>query len=201
MPFTSTLIQIINDHLSAHCLCDARFSTGLMAGIAHDATRRDDDRNAIVQYPVLVDLNGEGTDISISDTYPITIYHRIGSKTYTTKPAGSYGNRQNEVTEKTDVKLVVAAWSNRISLSQEDLEALITSNFPDTIAADQYAGYQLSRVAAVLQGSNLNREQVWKEEYKGIPYDLKPEQILFSIKYQIEADYKKGCFKLLECQN
>ena len=142
-----------------------------------------------------------GTDISISDTYPITLYHRIGTKTYTAKPAGSYGNRQNEVTEKTDVKLVVAAWSNRISLSQEDLEALITSNFPDTIAADQYAGYQLSRVAAVLQGSNLNREQVWKEEYKGIPYDLKPEQILFSIKYQIEADYKKGCFKLLECQS
>lgn len=201
MPFTSTLIQIVNDHLSMHCLCDARFSNGLIAGIAQDATRRDDDRNAVVQYPVLVDLNGEGTDISISDTYPITLYHRIGAKTYTAKPAGSYGNRQNEVTEKTDVKLIVAAWSNRISLSQEDLEALITSNFPDTISADQYAGYQLSRVAAVLQGSNLNREQVWKEEYKGIPYDLKPEQILFSIKYQIEADYKKGCFKLLECQN
>lgn len=200
MPFTSTLIQIVNDHLSAHCLCDARFANGLMAGIAHDATRWDDDRSAVVQYPVLVDLNGDGTDISISDTYPITLYHRILSKTYTTKPAGSFGNRQNEVTEKTDVKLVVAAWSNRISLSQEDLESLITSNFPDSIAPELYTGYQLSRVAAVLQGSTLNREQVFKEEYKGIPYDLKPEQILFSIRYQIEADYKKGCFKLLECQ-
>ena len=65
MPFTSTLIQIINDHISAHSLCDARFSNGLIAGIAQDATRRDDDRNAVVQYPVLVDLTGEGVSSPI----------------------------------------------------------------------------------------------------------------------------------------
>jgi hypothetical protein len=200
MPFTSSLIQIINDHLTTHCLCDTRFATGMIGGVAYDATRRDDDKNTIVQYPVLTDLTGEGTDISISDTYPITIYHRILSKSYTPKPNGSFGDRQNEVTEKTDVKMVIAGWTNRLSMTQEDLEALITSNFPDAIKPALYAPFKLMRMAATLQGSVLSREQVFKEEYKGIPYDIKPEQILFSIRYQIESDYKKGCFTILDCQ-
>ena len=201
MPFTSSLIQIINDHLTTHCLCDTRFATGMIGGIAYDATRRDDDHSAIVQYPVLTDLAGQGTDISLSDTYPITIYHRVLGKAYTPKPNGSYGSRQNEVTERTDIKMVVAGWTNRLSLTAEDLEALITSDFPDTIAPALYAPYKLMRVSSTLQNSTLNREQVFREEYKGIPYDLKPEQILFSIRYQIEADYRKGCFTILDCQS
>jgi hypothetical protein len=198
--FTSSLIDLINDHIKTNCLCDPRFAAGMIGGIAYDATRRDDDHGAIVQYPVLNDLNGEGTDISINDTYPITIYHKVLSKNYIPKPVSNYGDRQKEVTEKTDIKMVVAGWTNRLNLSQEDLEALITSNFPDSIAPALYAPYKLLRVAATLQNSTLSKEQVFREEYKGIPYDLKPEQILFSIRYQIEADYKKGCFTLLDCQ-
>ena len=198
--FTSSLISIINQQIQDRCLCDTRFAAGMIGGIAYDATRRDDDKNSFVQYPVLTGLSGDGTDISINDTYPITIYHRILSRSYVPKSNGSFGDRQNEVTEKTDVKMVVAGWTNRLSLSQEDLEALITSNFPDSIAPSLYAPYKLMRMAAILQSSTLSREQVFKEEYKGIPYDLKPEQILFSIRYQIETDYKKGCFTLLDCQ-
>lgn len=200
MPFTSSLISIINDHLTTNCLCDPRFAAGMIGGVAYDATRRDDDHNTIVQYPVLSTLSGEGTDISINDTYPITIYHKIISKSYTPKNNGNFGDRQNEVTEKTDIKMVVAGWTNRLSLTQEDLEALITSNFPDSIKPALYAPYNLMRVAATLQNSTLSKEQVFKEEYKGISYDLKPEQILFSVRYQIESDYKKGCFSILDCQ-
>jgi hypothetical protein len=196
MPYQSAIIDIINSQISATALCDARFTNGSINGIAYDGT--ENDSTAVRVYPVVFDLAGNGTKVNPDDTYPIQIYHKILNKTYQVKPT-SVGDRANVVSEKTDVKMVVAGWTSRLGLAQEDLEALITSTFPDQISAALYAPLKLQNLVITLQSSVLDRAQVYRDEYRGLPYQVKPEQILFAIRYQIESTYKKGCFIISDC--
>jgi hypothetical protein len=203
--FQSAIIDIINTRLLATTLSDGRFANGSVNGIAYDAMQSDSSGTRI--YPVVLpviaghtDISGNTVRVSPDDTYPIQIYHKILNKSYQVKPS-SVGSRSNVVSEKTDVKMVVAGWTNRLCLTQEDLEALITSDFPDQIDPSLYVPLKLQNLVVTLQSSVLDRAQVYAGEYKGIPYQVKPEQILFAIRYQIESTYKKGCFIITDCQS
>ena len=195
--FQSAIIDIINTQIMTDTLCDVRFVGASVSGIAYDGTEMDSTGTRV--FPVVYDLTGNGTKINPDDTYPIQIYHKILNKTYQVKPS-SVGSRANVVSEKADVKMVVAGWTSRLQLTQEDLEALITSNFPDQISPSLYTPLRLQNLFVTLQSSVLDRAQVYAGEYRGIPYQVRPEQILFSIRYQIESTYKKGCFIITDCQ-
>ena len=195
--FQSAIIDIINTQIMTDTLCDVRFVGASVSGIAYDGTEMDSTGTRV--FPVVYDLTGTGTKINPDDTYPIQIYHKILNKTYQVKPS-SVGSKANVVSEKTDVKMIVAGWTNRLQLTQEDLEALITSNFPDQISPSLYTPLRLQNLVVTLQSSVLDRAQVYAGEYRGIPYQVRPEQILFSIRYQIESTYKKGCFIITDCQ-
>ena len=195
--FQSAIIDIINTQIMTDTLCDVRFVGASVSGIAYDGTEMDSTGTRV--FPVVYDLTGNGTKINPDDTYPIQIYHKILNKTYQVKPS-SVGSRANVVSEKTDVKMIVAGWTSRLQLTQEDLEALITSNFPDQISPSLYTPLRLQNLVVTLQSSVLDRAQVYAGEYRGIPYQVRPEQILFSIRYQIESTYKKGCFIITDCQ-
>ena len=195
--FQSAIIDIINTQIMTDTLCDVRFVGASVSGIAYDGTEMDSTGTRV--FPVVYDLTGNGTKINPDDTYPIQIYHKILNKTYQVKPS-SVGSKANVVSEKTDVKMIVAGWTSRLQLTQEDLEALITSNFPDQISPSLYTPLRLQNLVVTLQSSVLDRAQVYAGEYRGIPYQVRPEQILFSIRYQIESTYKKGCFIITDCQ-
>ena len=197
MPFQSAIIDIINTQIMTDTLCDVRFVGASVNGIAYDGTEVDSTGTRV--FPVVYDLTGNGTKINPDDTYPIQIYHKILNKTYQVKPS-SVGSRANVVSEKTDVKMIVAGWTSRLQLTQEDLEALIASNFPDQISPSLYSPLKLQNLVVTLQSSVLDRAQVYAGEYRGIPFQVSPEQILFSIRYQIESTYKKGCFIITDCQ-
>lgn len=193
----SAIISIINSQLLTNTLCDSRFANASINGIAYDGTEVDSSGTRI--YPIVCDLSGNGSKVNPDDTYPIQVYHKILNKSYQVKPT-SAGDRSNVVSERTDVKMVVTGWMNPLQLTQEDLEALLTSNFPDQIAPSLYTPLKLRNLVVTLQSSVLDRAQVFREEYRGIPYQVKPEQILFSIRYQYESTYKKGCFIITDCQ-
>jgi hypothetical protein len=198
MPFNSAIINIINTQIANNSLCGTTFANAMYYGIAYDSTDVDSAGTRI--YPAVLpvingvqDLSGNYIKVSPDDTYPLQIYHKILNKSYQIKPS-SVGSRSNVVSEKTDVKMVVAGWTNLLGYAQEDIEALITSNFPDQIVASLYTPLQLQNLVVTLQSSILDKAQVYAAEYKGIPYQVKPEQVLFAIRYQIESTYKKGCF-------
>lgn len=188
------MIQIVNAQIQANSLCDSRFSGGAFFGVAYDGGF-DDGKI----YPVVQNTDGEQYKVNPDDTYNIQIYHKILGKTYSINK-NSTGNRANKVDEKTEVKMVVAGWTNKLGVSQEDLETLIASNFPDQLANSLYASLKLDNLTIVLGGANMDKSTVFKEEYKGFEYHVKPEQILFSMRYSINATYKKGCFTLTDCQ-
>lgn len=196
VPYTASIIAMINESLQAGVLCDARFAGGSFMGIACDAA--ESDGAGLRCYPVVFDLSGNGQKVNPDDTYPIQLYHRLLGISYSALPS-SVGDHSNEVLERIEMRLVVMGWANRLYLSQEDLAALITSGFPDQIAASLYAPLKLQHLNITLQSAVMDRLQVFREEYKGLPYMVKPEQVLFALRYQIESRWKKGCFMISDC--
>ncbi len=196
MPFVNEQIQIVNDSLQKLALSDARFSSGRYEGIAVDVSRKTD--TGIETFPAIMDANYEAQPISVDDTYPIIIYHKITSKAYA-KEKGQYGDFEINVIETSNVKMVVYGKYAALKLTREQLEALITSNFPDQIATALIAPLKLDNMTVNLKSSNLNSAQVFTEEYKGIPLFLAPEDILFSVAYTIDTRFRKGCIKICDC--
>lgn len=197
MAYQGAIINIINTQLQANVLCDARFEGAQINGIAYDTFRNFGGEKKI--FPSTQDLTGEGTMITPDDTFPLQLWHRIKNKTYKVLST-SVGDRNNKVRETTDVILVVAGFTDPLQLTQEDCEALFISNFPDVIKASLISSLKIESLNILLQSSDMDKQSVFKSQFMGQDYSIKPEQILFSIKYQIESTYKKGCFIITDCQ-
>ena len=203
MPFLNQQIQIINNALTGAALSDARFQAGRFEAIAVDVSRKDANTGSIQTFPAVMDKNYEAQEITVDDTYPIIIYHKILSKAYAfdKNPTGpnQYGDSNRYVNETTSVKMVVYGKYAPLKLTREQLEALITSNFPDSIAPVTIQPLKLDNMVVTLKGSDLNSARVWQEEYKGIPLYLAPEDILFSVMYSIDTRFRKGCINICDC--
>ena len=179
-------IALINTLLSQNTFTDTVFAQAQLYGIATDAPRGDTEQQP-AYYPVVTALNGEGADVTINDSIPLQLYHRVLSKTYAIKKT-AVGDRQNTWVEKTEVKMVVAGNTVLLSQSAFDLEALIAKTFP-TITASQAHALGLLRIQLLLQRTVFDTMQVFREEYKGITPFLTAAQILFAMYYTMEAEY------------
>jgi hypothetical protein len=196
MPFLNEQIGFVNASLQSTALADARFSAGRFEGIAVDVSRKTD--SGIETFPAVMDQNYEAQPITVDDTYSIIIYHKVNNKTYAQEKS-EFGDRNIYMIETLQVKMVVYGKYAALKLTKEELESLITSNFPDNIPASNLAPLKLDNMLVTLKGSNLNSSAVFNEEYKGIPLFLAPEDILFSVNYNVDTKYRKGCISICDC--
>jgi len=113
-------------------------------------------------------------------------------------PSGSQGYRQDYMKETSLVKMVVFSNAKRISMTRESLEALLTTNFPDNFPDASIQPLKLDLVMAALSATNFNSAALWQEEYS-ISLDIAPEDIYFSITYNLISQWRKGCFQICDC--
>lgn len=197
MPFLKEQVQIVNDALIGLVFNDARFKSGRFETLATDVSRKESD-GSIKTFPAVMNENYEAIEITPDDTYPIVIYHKAVEKVYEPDKFQA-GDTQRYQVERSIVKMVVYGKYAALKLTKEQLEALITSNFPDQIPASKIQPLKLDNMTVTLRTSNLNTAQVFSEEYKGYPLFLAPEDILFSVKYSIDTKFRKGCIKVCDC--
>ena len=95
--------------------------------------------------------------------------------------------------------MVVSGRANIIKLTSEQLEALIANAFPDIIPAADLTDLKLDYMTVTLIGSDMNNLNVFNTEYRNIDFVPPEDLLLFSMRYQIETSWKKGCFKLCDC--
>ena len=143
-----------------------------------------------------MDDNYLPVDISIDDTYPIVVYHRVLTSSYTLLTGAQFGSGNPTVRQLNTVKMVVYGKYGALKLTREALEALIVTNFPDNINPPPF---QLSQMLVQFTGSNYNSRQLWNEEYQGVDFRLSADDIFFSINYTMQSIFKKGCFKICDC--
>ena len=195
MPYLKAQIQLINSSLKKTAFADARFQNGRYEAIVYDAVIQTGD-NKRETIPVIMDDNYLPVDISIDDTYPIVVYHRVLTSSYTLLTGAQFGSGNPTVRQLNTVKMVVYGKYGALKLTREALEALIVTNFPDNINPPPF---QLSQMLVQFTGSNYNSRQLWNEEYQGVDFRLSAEDIFFSINYTMQSIFKKGCFKICDC--
>ncbi len=201
MPFLKEQVQIINAELRASCLADKRFQSGRYEALVVDVTRKEEGVSNKT-YPCVMSASYEAQPISVDDTYPIIIYHKVLSKNaINVQQVKNYGDGESVRGELLEMKMVVYGKYSALNMTAEQLEALITMNFPSAISYQKISGMKLDLMFAKWISSNLNSAQVFGEEYKGFELFLSPEDILFSVRYSIESRYRKGCFTICDCDS
>lgn len=198
MPFLKQQIQLVNEALLAGALADVRFQNGRYEAIAVDVSRQTETGN-IETFPAIMNNNYEPVEVVVNDTYPMVVYHKILNKRYQTAPANNFGDNNKAVVEVVECKMVVYGKYAALKLSTEELEALIASGFPDSIAKTKLAPYKIDSMIVTLQSSNYNAAQLFNEEYRGFELFLSSEDIFFSVRYSIESRFRKGCFTICDC--
>ena len=200
MPFLNEQITIVNQELQKYALADSRFQSGRYEAIANEVTREGKT------FPCVMSKDYEAQDITVDDTYPIQIYHKVLAKRYDLNniagQKSEFGDRNKYVKETVLVKMVVYGKFSSLKVTKEQLEAIITTNFPDNMDADKNVllkSLNLDNVTYSMQNTNFISRSVWGEEYAGHEFRLAPEDIFFSVTYQIQSTFRKGCFQLCNC--
>lgn len=185
MPFLREIITKVNEHLASKALNDKRFLNTRYEPIAKLVVRDNQT------FPASVTSNNTLKDVTLDNSLPCIIYHRILSNSY----AKSKTNDRNMAC-RTEVKMVV--YGNKINLSDYELEAAITMNFPSQI---DKGALKVDAIQVTLIGSDLDSQKVFNEEYKGIESRISEEDILFSIRYTIDAQFVSGCYSICACED
>jgi hypothetical protein len=135
-------------------------------GLAEPVVRRVSDDEV---FPVVVDFDGEDTEVFADDDFPLGIYHRLISKTYTeARVKQQYGN-QDAQPVAADMTLVCWAFRSRVLTAADVIESVIYSSFQNGIKAGI---------------STFDRRTVFAGEFSGLPFFLPEDVMLFSMKYK-----------------
>ena len=196
MPFLKKQVELVNKALLQGALADERFKAGRIETIAVDVVRTEGETRQI--FPAIMNKDYQPEMISVDDTYPIIIYHKIIGSAYSPYKENT-GQGMALQNQGTQVRMVVYGKYAALKMTRESLEALMITNFPDFFKQADFSGLGLSNLYATVQGSNLNSLAVWMEEYKGFPFPLGAEDIMFSITYMLNSVFKKGCFRICDC--
>jgi len=190
MPFLNEITKRFNEKLITETLGKAIFQSGRFEGLAYSAIATDKD-GKVSMSPFVFNEAKEPISVSIDDTYPIICYHKLVGNTYTRSRTD-----EKNYTCVSNMELIVYAKQNRIKADMETLETAIVMNFPSNILNENL---KVSQINIILQSTNINAMDVFNKEYRNIDYMLGENDILFSVKYSIESQFRKGCFTICDC--
>lgn len=198
MPFLKQQIELINAALTTAIFADKRFAGSQINGLAALANYKDGD--VVKTSPFVMDRNNEPQQVGLDDSFPCIVYHRLLGLNYTqVNNTSQFGRGVNKQVQVADMLLVAYGRFAPLRITSEQFEALIAAGFPDEVASALLAPYKLDRMLVTLQGSNMLSQQVYAGEYGGLPVYISAEDILFSVRYRIETDFRKNCFSICDC--
>ena len=194
MPFLDKITTAINEALVSS-LSEKRFALSQYLGIATVLAR---PKGSGVEFlPAVVDLSGEYKLVEPSDKYGLQVYHRTISNTYS-RAKKSYGDEYN-YSALSEMSMVVIADSRKLKMQATELEPLIIYGLPQRLPASLMSETGFATCLITPLSSNMDKVAVFRQEYPGTDYFLKPFQQLFSIRYRIESSFDKNCVNQCLC--
>lgn len=192
MPYLEQTATEINNVLKSTAFKDARFKGGRFEAIATQVMVSEEKALPIVYE------NGDYRDVVFDDRYPVSVYHRVQSNTYSFDATKDFG-RDKKLQKCTSVMLMcVMAFRDQIKISKEQLEMLLVSNFPLGNTPNFMTDSLQTNTISVLD-SDMDSLRVYQNEFKGLEIKLTQERIIFSIRYKIESSWFTGCFDMCNC--
>lgn len=190
MAFLSEVISSINLSLMKNLNA---FPSTKYWGIAYHIPKREG--NKVSFLPADINIQGQAQYATFDDINEMGIYHRIINSGYQISRRESYGDNNSGVIQTYDIDLVVMSNRKKVNVQPDVLEVAIVSNFPDTFKIKG-----VNQISILPISANHNSKSVFSSEFQSVDYFLKPEHILFSIRYRVELRYQRGCISLCHCK-
>lgn len=189
MAFLGDIVSSINEALKVKLTA---YPKSFYGGLAYPIVRKKEGSEEVL--PAIISDSGEGKVLSFDDINELAVYHKLVSSSYTQNKGQSYGDGYTSFNHNYEIDIVVMADRRRVEVAPDVLEMAIASNIPDS-SNIQWVNY----ISIYPVSANHNSRSLFSQEFQGVKYYLKPEHILFSIRYRVELKYVKGCISLCQC--
>ena len=184
------ITTLLNLNFESTTLSSKRFQRGSFNGLAELVVR---DGGTV---PLILDNEGEGTEVELNDTYPFQVYHRILKISPTTDTEDQVGDGLQRK-ETTTLKMVVFANRRVMQFETDDLITAINVGFLTHLSNAQTAtlGNWFSNIDIEVTDIEIDKEVVWRDEF-GQSSTLPPFYQCFAFTYNVISDINTECFDL-----
>jgi hypothetical protein len=197
MPNLMGVVTIINAALQASSFSTQKFQGGQWNNIA-EFVKESSGENTIIRRPVVVSDDGSCSNVSVDDSFPLVVYHRTVNLEYSDPEDWDFGDAGMIKREVASMVLIFFADRNRLNVTAENAVAAISMDIPDYLTNAQISALQLMSCRTEVESANINKYEVFEQEYDTVEYGLKPNSIMVSVPYKIISEYSPNCFDL--CQ-
>ncbi|MEX6689226.1 hypothetical protein QTN47_17080 [Danxiaibacter flavus] len=189
MSIIRTVVDFINATIKQKVLTSPAFEFARLRNICYPMPEVVDNGTMIKIVPTNIGNDSEGEIIDLDEDFPILIYHRIVNKSYQLeqKQAKSFGDGYNQNCTA-DMYMIVCADRGIVNCQADELEELIIRSLPVNLKIGA-----VKRCILAPYQSDLDFIKIFKQEFQQVQYFLKPEQILFQIKYKLQVDTDTNC--------
>lgn len=163
-------------------------------GLARPVLRvkRLGDAEVMQVIPCTVDRSGEGVEVGVDDAKSLIVYHKLNQLSHAVRPGTGRGDAVGDWLWTYNMSLVVYYGMDGLKMMPDELLLQLQHLLPKPGAIKPF------KMAVVKLGSsNLNAFQVHQQEYQGVPFRLKLNDILFSVNYTVEAYLDPKCVELI----
>lgn len=189
----TNIVNLINQTLEGSTLSSKRFQKGELYSLAELMKKED---NEVVTYPVIVDNEGDGTEVQLNDNLPYQSYHRIIEISLSDNGNDDFGDGDTSV-EETTMKMVVFANRRIMQFQVDDIITAINVGFPASLSKTQLStlGNWFSQVDFEITDINIDKQSVWSDEF-GSEQPLTPYYYVFAVNYKIQSHIMAGCYAI-----
>lgn len=187
------IVNLVNAELESTTLISKRFQKGNILGLAELVTKEEEEPTTV---PLILNNNGEGTEVMLDDNYPFQIYHRITDIAVADNNGDDFGDGDTTV-EVTTMKMVVFANRRIMEFQIDDLITAINVGFPLSLSKTSMTtlGNWFSQVNFEVTSIEIDKQAVWNGEFN-YSQPLPPYQQVFAVNYEVQSHIMAGCYDI-----
>lgn len=195
MKLLDKILEAVNENLYGNYLDENAFQNTDIHGLAKLSYPKDDSP----QKPYIID-NHNIIDISINDSYDLSIYHRCLDIQFKDVTTSTYGDGNGMIAMTCQMVAIVYADSFSCGYSQEDMVMKVSSGLNYNLTKSDLGNSGLAKVKCTVTRANNNSTAVFMAEYgQEANCPLSMESIYFAIQYNIDIIASADCLKCAEC--
>lgn len=189
------IVDYINSQLRVKNLAADRFANAVFNAIGITQLRS----NTSGQYDALpfIFKDGKIHEIAPADSNVLTLWHKNLGALYTPNKQ-QYGDKNDIIVRTLQLSILVICNLNRILMTAEELELLISDALPTAIPKTLMESLRLTSCVISHQGSNFNSSELYLREFRTPEYKLKPHHQMLEVRYRIECTFRQGCINTCE---
>jgi hypothetical protein len=169
----------------------------MIYGLAWLTHQREDD-GSLKSFPIIYQ-GAHAKEVSLNDTYPLQVYHRLINKGYEKPEVNQFGDGNNSVSESLTMVMLVYGNRSVLGVCPEELETMIKLASPTEIAKAVLTGTGVDSLTVEIRGAEFSTIRNYGEEYSGVEYPLGQEDFLLKIDYTLAVQYRKDCISVCDC--